>query len=522
VSHPSRQLLKLLAIYLALVGATAAADSKTGWNEIRTAHVILRTDLSFEDAERAAILVERARLTLLAAGWPGAKSPQDTVQVVVLSSHQEFQKYFGEYISYKLTRADFPPTLFLYGSPDKWEKRLTVEREEKISFLNRALVLHLEPYFYRRLPKWFAMGLAEFLEPTKVSEDGQTGTLGYVNLLAISNYKNYRSTTVADALVWGRSLNPTGQETLSGLEGVSYVMVLWGFNVHPAEFVRFQKLLVTGMDPEQAWKTVFTQKLTGNIDQTLNTFAQAPAVGTATFPIPETEIAVVKERPMNSADVHATRAEAALAAKDEKEARWEISAALADDPANVRALRLQAPVLKPAERLAVARKATVAHAEDGLAWLLLGDALKDGGTAEERRAAYRKAIELSPNDPDAFAALALLEFQEGHASTALPLAQTAVRIAPWDASFLDTLAAVQAGVGRCSEALSTEARAVAQLTDQGAPPRAEYSARLASIPKDCTEASASPPSPPDAGFGPKPEEAPAPIPPPPGPPPAGH
>ncbi|MGO9831137.1 MAG: tetratricopeptide repeat protein [Myxococcaceae bacterium] len=475
--------------------ASWAGESKTGWTEVKTEHVTLRTDLSAEDGVRAAILAERTRAELIAGAWPGTRLQLDSIELVVLSSHQDFQRYFGDFLQYKLVRSGYPPTLFLYGPPDRWEKRSAMEREETTSVLKEGLAQHLSSYVYRRQPQWFTMGLAEYLETMHVSDDGRTGTMGQPNLLAMSDYVGHRTLGVADALAWGRAFNPTDEGTLLGLYGLSWLMVQWMVNTHLPEWVRFQKLLATGIDPDQAWKVVLPAA-TAALDQELNHFAQYGSFGLASFSVPEFEPVLQPERPMSAADVHETRAEAALAAGHDKEALEELSAALAEDPGNVRALRLQLPRLKPAERLPLARRATATHPEDGQAWCLLGDALKEtGGPLEECKQAYRKATQLAPNRPEAFWALASIELQEGRPQDALPLAQTAVRMAPWDATFLDTLAAAFAGAGHCGEAVSSEARAMA-LVPEKSPQRAEYAERLATLPKRCTEASPPPASPP--------------------------
>ena len=266
----------------------------------------------------------------------------------------------------------------------------------------------------------------------------------------------------------------------------------------PPEFVRFQKLLVTGLDPAKAWKVVFPTLLPGDLDKELHQYLQYGSQGVATVSIPESdETTLDSERLLSSADVHALRAEAALAADHAKDAQAELSAALADDPTNVAALRLQMPLLKPSERVALARRATAAHPEDGLAWVMLGDALREtGGNPEECTQAYKKAMELLPDHPAAFSALASLDLQKGQPASALPQAQAAVRMAPWDAAMLATLASALAALGRCGEAAATQARAVDMASEKaGATKRAEYATRLAEIQRTCTEATAAPAEP---------------------------
>jgi Flp pilus assembly protein TadD len=493
---------------LLLASVTSAGEPKSGWSEVKTPHVTVKTDLSLEAAERAAVLAEKTRAALLAAAWSGAKLPQERIELVVFSSHQDFAFYFGDIVFDKAVLNDYPPTVFLYGASEKWEKRPSLEIEETTSVLKQALAQHLATFFYRRQPRWFSVGLAEFLETLAISEDGRTAILGHVNRRALYDYSTHRTLTVADALAWGSTLNPGDQGTLDGLAGLSWMMVQWMFELHLAEFVRFQKLLITGLDPDKAWKVVFPPQQSGDLDQEIHHFAQFGPFAAAAIVLPEAEFTIDKERSMGSAEVHALRAGAARAAGLPKEVLKEVSAALAEDSGNVAALRMQMPLLKPAERLALARRATAAHPDDGLAWLLLGDALREGGeNSEECVQAYRKATELSPDHPAAFNGLAAMDVQKGKAASALPLALTASRMAPWDAVYLDTLAAALAGVGRCNEAVASEARAADMASANGSPaPRAIYAARLADIQKTCTEApaAAAVPAPSETPPAPKP------------------
>jgi tetratricopeptide (TPR) repeat protein len=436
--------------------------ASSGWTEVKSSHATVKTDLSPADARRAATLTEQTRAALLAAAWPGSQLEPDRIELIVFANHQDFQRYFGGY-SAKLVVEDHHHLVFLYGPPDRWEKRLVLDEEGTTSALKEALVEHLETYFYRRRPRWFSVGLAEFLETVRISEDGKTVVLGAVNLEALSLYRFYRTITVEDALGWGVSVNPTDQGTLLGLRGLSWLMVQWLFNTHQPEFVRFQKLLVTGLEPRKAWDVTFPKLTPRQLDQELNSFARYGFEGLAKMPIPPAVFALEPARTLSSGEVHSLRAEAALAVEQTTDAKAELSAALAEDPGNVTALRLKMAHVPPPERLVLAQTATAAHPEDPLAWLMLGDALRDaGGNAEDRIDAYRKAAEK----------------------------------APWDASMLDTLASALAAVGRCREAAATEEHAADLAVAKGvSAKRTEYASRLVEIEDTCREAPRPPATP---------------------------
>jgi tetratricopeptide (TPR) repeat protein len=178
--------------------------------------------------------------------------------------------------------------------------------------------------------------------------------------------------------------------------------------------------------------------------------------------------------------------------------RAELAAALADDPGNVRALQMQLGLVTPEARVALGRRAAQTHPEDGVAWLILGETL-DGvpGSWDERAQAYQKAMLLLPDNPTAFNNLAWMYLEKGRAQEALPLAVSAVRMAPWESSMLDTLAGTLVALGRCSEALAVQTRAIDLLPERTSPARrAEYTGRLNAFQTTCSVAQASPPSPP--------------------------
>jgi tetratricopeptide (TPR) repeat protein len=489
---------------LLLLGASASADKgSTGWMEVRTEHVTLKTDLSPEQARRAALAVERTRAALLAAAWGGAKLQAEPIEVVVFANQQDFLRYFGRNITGLFTHGEFPPTAFLYGPPDKWERRATLALEETTSVLKHELVHHLAAFVYRRQPRWFAEGLAQYLETLRISEDEKTATLGEVNLQALAAYRAFR-VSIADVFAWGGKFDAQDETKTAGLYGKSWLLVHWLNNVHPEEFAKYQTLLQKGIDPDKAWKVAFPSLTNDDIEVQLHQYVDHGDYHYFVVPIASVG-AISKERPLLSADVHAIRAKAALTGGNTlvdgstqlADGQAELAAALADDPANVRASLMKLPLVKPEERPVLGRRATEAHPDDGLAWLLLADSLQGvPGGWDEQTQAYQKAIALLPDNPLAFNNLAWMYLQKGRAQEALPLAVSAVRLAPWESSMLYTLASALASVGRCSEALSVQTRAVDLLPETtSTKARAQYTARLTDFQKTCAQTqTAAPPA----------------------------
>jgi tetratricopeptide (TPR) repeat protein len=392
-------------------------------------------------------------------------------------------RYFGPDLLGLFMHGAYPPMAFLYGPPDKWEHRATLALDETTSVLKHELVHHLAAFIYRREPRWFAEGLAQYLETLRFAEDGKTAILGEVNLQALSYYKRYR-VSVSEVLPWGGKFDAEDATKTLGLYGTSWLLVHWLSNTHPDDFARYQTLLAKGIDPDKAWKAVFPSLTFSDLDTQLHEYADHGDYHYFVVTIPALE-PTTEERALTSADVHALRASAALAGghnlvdgrKQLAEARGELAAALADDPGNVRALQIQLGLVKPEERVALGRRAAQTHPEDGMAWLILGETLHGVPNSwDEQVQAYQKTMLLLPDNPEAFNNLAWMYLEKGRAEEALPLALSAARMAPWDSSMLDTLAGALAALGRCSEAQAIQTRAIDLL-----PERASHAERVEAI-----------------------------------------
>ena len=114
---------------------------------------------------------------------------------------------------------------------------------------------------------------------------------------------------------------------------------------------------------------------------------------------------------------------------------------------------------------AAERYAQVLEARPGSlrAWVNLGNVEAGRGRPQEAERAYRRALSLSPDDPDALNNLAWLLLQEGsRLEEAETLAREAARRRGPDRGLvLDTLARIQAARGRCAEADAAFAEALA-------------------------------------------------------------
>jgi hypothetical protein len=471
-------------------GARAAATSGGGaaWRRLQTEHVDLITDLPEADALTAATGLERTREALLRAAWSKLSSTRQTarLRVVALASGLDFERYFGRDLDGFHTGLN-GDTIVLWGTPKHWERRERVTDVSTTSTFRHELVHHLAAGIYGRQPRWFAEGLAQFLETISIRDDGTKAALGLPNFAASRRYRATRALGVNDALAWGRPLAGENEVEVSGLYGLSWMMIAWMFNTQRDAFDAYQAALARGEDPARAWAASFGSWKLEDMDKALYQYALHGDVTVYNVDLAPADVKPTVA-PLGAADVHALRAQLALLAAGMKkgrdrafdeEAEREIAEALALEPGHVAALRLSHESRHPlsdAETLARVREQTRRRPDDGEAWLFLGSRLRRAADAAEREDALRKAVTLLPSQATADNALAWFLVQSGRGEEALPLATRASLRAPWNPAILDTYAASLFAVGRCPDALLVQARAVENLPEptKGSAPARPY------------------------------------------------
>jgi tetratricopeptide (TPR) repeat protein len=494
-------LIACIVCFTACAGAPASLreGSAGRWVRLQTEHFELSTDLAEAEARRAAEALEQTRAALLAAAWSKRIGSRATARasVVVLADGLDFERYVGP--NYSGLFSDAPqPTIFLWGAPARWEKRQALGDETTSSVFRHELVHRLAAGIYGRQPRWFSEGLALFLESIVISEESGAAVFGRPNMAALRQYKAHRSVTVADALAWESDAGKD-ERTIAGLYGMSWILVHWLYNTQPEPFARYQDRLAKGIDPDKAWAEIFGSVKLDDIDKALFQYSRHGEFKEFPVQLERTHVEPVT-KPLTQADVHAIRAQlaatGALVRRSDAlkaEALQEVDRALAIEPANVLALKLHLGLRGGASAKEIVgrlRAQVRARADDGEAWLLLGDLLaREGGDAAEREAALRKALALLPGNPAAYKGLASLLASTGRGEEALPLATKATLLAPWDAAALDIHAASLFAVGRCPDALRVQTRAVDLIPERARRSNrvAEYTAKLREYQRACGE-----------------------------------
>jgi len=477
----------------ALLLSTAAHSAATvpldsNWRRLRSEHFTLTTDHSEGEARESLRSLERTRAMLLSGVWGSSTLAGSVrIQVLVLSHDTDFERYFGRTVTGLATELGGVPTILLFGRPARWTRGSAYTGTTSV--LKHELTHKLANAIYGRQPRWFAEGLAQFAETLEPSDDGKTATLGRPNLEALLKYNTVRSVRVRDLFSWSGDANIDEAER-HGRYGLAWGLVHWMYNVHPAEFLRYQQALQAGREPDQAWKAAFPGLTPEQADVAVHQYLKHGDYQEFVVPVLTAEATITPE-PVTQADAWAVQAEISLAASRWRwdpgllaEARERFRRALALDPGQLEALEAT-PDLTSEERLRGARAATEAHPENARAWRLLGDALASTDPAGTERA-YRKALALAPGDALSMNSLAFLLVRQKRAQDALPLAQSAVRLSSGNPAMLDTYAAALEGAGRCTEGLAFQRAAIERLPEStSAPRRKQYADRLAALESKC-------------------------------------
>ena len=395
-------------------GAPSASAPGEGaaWHRLQTEHVDLVTDVSAASAESAALALERTREALLRAAWSKLSTTRQTqrLHVVLLARGLDFERYFGRNVDGFHTSLG-GDTIVIWGTPANWERRQRLTDVSTTSTFRHELVHHLAAGIYGRQPRWFAEGLADFLETMSIGADGTKAALGKPNLAASRAYRATRALGVKDALAWGPKSTPNEVET-RGLYGLSWMMVTWMFNTQRDAFDAYQRALARGEAPDRAWSASFGSWDLGDMDRAIYQYALH---GDAT--VYDIDLAPVEAQattaPLGAADVHALRAQLALIAATlknggdrafEEEAGREIAEALAVEPGHVATLRLSHASPHPlsaAETLARVREQTQRRPDDGEAWLFLASRLRGRGRGSRSApSALRQGRGAAARQPD--------------------------------------------------------------------------------------------------------------------------
>jgi tetratricopeptide (TPR) repeat protein len=442
------RLALLLALLAPLPGAAAAGKpcsvAEGPWQELRSRHFTIDAAGWRGDPARLVRAFEQLHAAVLAALIAEPVEIPGRVRVFVLPRKLDLVDFTGSLAVVGLFWVSplGEPTILLSGD----------QIDEFPQVVAHELTHHVASYVFPRQPYWFAEGLAQFVEGVaKVDGQGRrwaggdpagaeaAGSIGLVD---------------AGSLVAGE---------VSGYL-TSWILYRFLWNEHGKELSDYQRRLMDGEAPGDAWDAAFPQwsVATGKSRWLHKYVAHHQLAGRGVrweVALPDVDSSFAKG-PVSLGDVHAALLPLRLAQLNplvrERTRTQELEEAEGEDPGNplvsAEVARLRGGPLLPALRAACALRPG-----DGRGWYLLGTETDD---PREREEALRRAVERWPEGALARAALAAHLASSGHVREALPLANRAVDLAPWSPIAVGTLAGVAAALGQCPQALALQARAV--------------------------------------------------------------
>lgn len=113
------------------------------------------------------------------------------IEIIALASDMEFERVFGTRVAGLTISGKEGSTLFVYGSPLKWFERVRTDVAGTNSNVQHELAHAVLHRYFPTQPRWFAEGMAEFLETAEWLDD-DTVRIGETNVNAYTAYRAIR------------------------------------------------------------------------------------------------------------------------------------------------------------------------------------------------------------------------------------------------------------------------------------------------------------------------------------------
>ena len=492
-----------------------------GWEELRSDHFRLQTDLSPSAARVTLERLETLR-SALQTEWMVPADASDTADVLILAETAELLT-FTDWLGVSSVSGSRPLIVTAADGLGAFEDPLpytTVLAHEMTHVLSRWRMPSAAP--------WYEEGMAGLLGTVQI-RDGRLASFGRRGVHAHfrSSGKFFAGSTPPS--------DPTGtavptippQDSIDPDSRSGEVLGLDALDELPWQFAtpedgrvayRSARLWVQALrlrDPvrvkalEQAlgsgdtWRGAWADTRRGldaaKLEKLVRTWTGLEVLPTDEHPFTAPTIHST-ERPMAPWEARCVRAELWLlgGAPEQRadrlaRARAELESAAREAPGEALprvALARLDPDLEA--RLATAEATARAYPDSPEAAVFLAATLREDLRDRPGRAeAIVRAVKLAPEDPDALSTSAVEQARTGQASAALQTISRAVALAPWSPVVLRVQANLLAAVGRCDEALDTARRARGVLPHRAPPELVEAVQRdLGLIREKCPHAQA--------------------------------
>jgi tetratricopeptide (TPR) repeat protein len=493
----------------------------SGWQELRSEHFRVQTDLSPSAARGTLERLETLRSALQTA-WAVPEDTSDTADVVVLGETAELLT-FTDWLGLSSVSGSRPLIVTAALSTGALEDPLpntTVLAHELTHVLVRWRMPSVAP--------WYEEGLATLLGTMQI-RDGPLASFGGrgVHAPVVSAGKLFAgsvppsdpSGTAMPSIPPQESLDPDSRsDEVLGLDALDQLP--WQFATPEAGRVAYRsaRLWVQALRLREPGRVRTLEQALGGGDS----WRQGWAAARRGLDVTTLEKLVrswtnqvflpAEEHPFTPPTIHpAARAMAAWEARCVRAELWLLGGApeqRADRVARARAelesaareapgealprVALARLEPEPGARLAAAEATARAYPDSPEAAVFLAATLRDDpGERPGRVEAVARALKLAPSDPDALSASAVEQARTGQAQAALQTIGSAVSRAPWSPVVLRVQANLLAAAGRCEDALEAARRARGVLPHQAPPELVEAVQRdLELIRGKCTHAEA--------------------------------
>jgi tetratricopeptide (TPR) repeat protein len=445
-----------------------AAHGGSPWLELTSQHFVVTTNLAPAEARAAAVQLEHARASILAA-FPTGEAP--VLDAVIFESAAQLHELSGDPLLDAALAHDRRGPLLLTGNAG------SLFGVTQLRAMLHELAHHFSAGVLRRWPRWFEEGFAIYLETITLDPDAKTVVRGAAHQERLDQVTRWGVLPVKS--LWAWDVEP---DRHNGLEehraASSWFWVHFFVNEHRPMLDRFMRSLAEGEEPGAAWTAAFGTLTPEVMAAEATAYLARQQTRSQKMDVSQLNTSL-SERTVPDAEVHAVLSRAAAATGAWPRARAEARAAMALNPHDLKALEQDVVTQESPEARAAAARA-LTEAAPGLAagWLLLGLSLPANDAL--RGQALEKALELDPQSVTAAIELAAFRCAEGRCPEGVALAERAVSLAPGDARVHASAASVFLQAGQCAKAQVSQQRALETLPHRAsAALRSQLQARLA-------------------------------------------
>jgi hypothetical protein len=420
-------------------GEISAESVASPWLQLVTDHFVVLSDAQPDLVHERVEWLEQTRAALLQLAWPGLKLPPARISVVLFAKTQEM---------FKFTPVGFIGTNVPNAVPDPLLVMSYEQKGRQIEIVAHELAHSFSRWTLPIQPRWFAEGLAQYLETIRYRPGDGEASMGMPSEDTLRSLP--RSRWMGSKELFATERYPDDERELHRFYNAAWLLVHYLIDVYPGQFNDYQDRLGHMEPAALAWTRSFPGLSFEKLDDELTAYLRRHVfkIATARFKVPEIKS---KTRPLAEAEVHGLFASLHAAMGNKADAEAEVKQALRLDPTELHALALTGPHFKSAsERVAFANEVTRAHPDSAVAWAIAADA--NPACSEDRRMALQKAFGIDPWVPGVLHRLAQEQLDAGTPAGAWKYTRFAIRLGGATPSLLAAHIRALAARGSCDEA----------------------------------------------------------------------